>query len=179
MERWKTIEKFEEYEVSNKGRIRRVIMAKNNHKGKKELSQQTSKKGYKKVYLYKDGLKHCFSVHSLVLTTFNKPRPDKLQANHIDGNKANNSIENLEWVTASQNVLHSVENNLRNQHGSSVGSCILTEETVLKIVKMKKNGYGSGEISRELKVKKPTVQCILSGRTWGWLTGIEFGTSYR
>ena len=81
-------------------------------KTKKEMKTQISNKGYKKLNLYvpeistrKSGLK-CFYLHRLValfhLKTFNK----NLQINHKDGNKVNNTIENLEMVTASENALH-------------------------------------------------------------------------
>lgn len=68
--------------------------------------------GYPCVKLCKEGKLNHHTVHRLVALTF-IPNPKSLpQVNHKDGNKSNNHISNLEWCTASQNVIHSHKNNL-------------------------------------------------------------------
>jgi hypothetical protein len=62
--------------------------------------------GYLRVALYVDGRKINRTVHSLVAACFLGPRPDGRHVNHIDGNKANNRRENLEYVTPLENALH-------------------------------------------------------------------------
>lgn len=65
-----------------------------------------------------DGSQHAFSVHRLVALHF-LPNPDeKPQVNHKDGNRANNHLNNLEWVTGSENVMHS-RNVLKNKVNTS------------------------------------------------------------
>ena len=79
------------------------------------LIKTISTKGYHMVTLNKDGYKKSYPTHRLVAMTF-LPNPDnKPQVNHIDGNKANNSLSNLEWVTGSENVRHAVKMGLRDK----------------------------------------------------------------
>lgn len=65
-----------------------------------------------------DGKRHRYSVHRLILENF-KPveNMDKMQVNHIDGNKWNNKLSNLEWVTCSENNKHAHKIGLKSQKG--------------------------------------------------------------
>lgn len=98
---WKTIENFENYEISNKGNIR--------SKKNGLLKPQINKNGYKEILLYKKQpplktLVKSFRIHRLVLQTFNPiENSEKLQVNHIDNDRCNNNLDNLEWVTPMQN----------------------------------------------------------------------------
>lgn len=65
--------------------------------------------GYAYVTLFKDGVRKYPKVHRLVLTAFSGGDAPPLQVNHINGCKADNSLENLEWVTASRNRKHAFE----------------------------------------------------------------------
>lgn len=68
------------------------------------IYQRTNDKGYKIVRLRKDGQQKMYSVHQLVARTF-IPNPNKYtEVNHIDEDKSNNSISNLEWCTHQQNI---------------------------------------------------------------------------
>lgn len=98
-EAWRPVADFEDkYEVSDRGRVR------SNRTGH-VLAQQTSNSGYPSVYLWAHGKGHGRFVHRLMAEAFLAITPD-LQVNHIDGNKLNNSIENLEIVTPSENSIH-------------------------------------------------------------------------
>ena len=90
-------------EVSNMGRVR-------GRYGKMRTTF-VSRNGYKRVGL--KGGKITVAVHILVASAFCGQRQDGLWVNHIDGNKLNNCSQNLEWVTASQNVRHAIETGLR------------------------------------------------------------------
>lgn len=99
MEVWKKYPNDNRYEVSSLGRIR-------GQKGNILKGTQT-KDGYKKVGLYTNGKGKFKYIHRMVLETFlPNEKSDKLEVNHKDGNKENNSLENLEWVTSKENNLH-------------------------------------------------------------------------
>lgn len=111
---WKEISGYEGYfEVSNLGNFRskdRVIKYKSNgtrlYPGK-FLKTETIVEGYQRIVLMKEAIKKRYMCHRLVAQEF-VPNPDnKPYVNHINGNKADNRAENLEWVTQSENELHS------------------------------------------------------------------------
>lgn len=78
----------------------------------KEVSQQINKFGYMNVLLRKDGKQKQHKVHRLVAQAFILNPQNKEQVNHIDGNKLNNCVENLEWCTPSQNMKHCFNNKM-------------------------------------------------------------------
>ena len=94
------------YSVTQDGRIW-------SHINGKWLKPGDSGTGYKFVILYKDGIKTKCPVHRLVAKTFSDNPEGKLQVNHIDGDKTNNHINNLEWVNQSENNQHAWDIGLR------------------------------------------------------------------
>lgn len=97
-EQWKPIDGFPNYQVSNKGRVKNI-------KTGRVLKNVIDSHGYYVVNLGKGNMR---MVHRLIAQAF-LPNPDNLpQINHIDENKLNNDVSNLEWVTASQNIKHSI-----------------------------------------------------------------------
>ena len=110
MEKWSPIPNTN-YSVSSKGRVR-------NDKFNKIKANGNTTDGYYKVDLYSDGQRETKKIHRLVAEAF-IPNPNNLpQVNHIDGNKKNNDVNNLEWVNCSQNMLHAYENGLVKPHPS-------------------------------------------------------------
>ena len=100
METWKDIVGYEEkYQVSNIGRVR-------NRTTKKMLNKRIGTSGYYKVNLYSNKQVKTIEVHRLVAETFIEKSENKNEVNHIDGNKLNNNITNLEWVTHKENIEH-------------------------------------------------------------------------
>ena len=108
MEEWSPISDTH-YSVSSEGRIR------NDETGRIKALDKT-KDGYFKVDLYSEGKRESHRAHRLVAEAF-IPNPDrKPQINHIDGNKLNNNVENLEWVNNSENMMHAYQTGLATPH---------------------------------------------------------------
>ena len=107
MELWKDIEGYEGlYQVSNTGKVRSLRYR--NRDEIKELSLKPHSRGYLQIELHKDGMRKTFTVHRLVAKAFVEGYQEGKEVNHIDENKRNNTVDNLEWVSPSQNVLHSI-----------------------------------------------------------------------
>lgn len=110
---WKPIKDFENlYEVSNLGRVKSLPRIKINNRGKQLTKEKIMKphdfnNGYYKVPLTnKEHLKKYYLVHRLVAQSF-IPNPNNLpQVNHKDGDKSNNCVNNLEWITKEDNIKH-------------------------------------------------------------------------
>lgn len=116
METWKKIDGFTNYEVSNTGLVKSLGTGKSTcpeWNKERVLSIGHTKRGYTKVKLFIDGKRKYFSVHKLVALTFLIKGVDHTEVNHKDGNKSNNSVENLEWCTSSHNKHHAFRTGLR------------------------------------------------------------------
>lgn len=127
-EEWKKVSEFEDYEVSNLGRVRR---------GQKVLKPNTVL-GYYQVSLCKDGVRRNKRVHRLVCQAFLPNPDDKPTVNHIDHNGLNNTLENLEWATSSEQGLHSPppigKSEQRNINLNSFGSYRVKIKRTNKII---------------------------------------------
>lgn len=126
-ESWVDIAGYEgRYQVSSEGRIKsleRTVMRKNGKKqrvGQLILKTRLDIDGYPIVNLWSDGVQKTYKVHRIVAESL-VPNPENKQCvNHINGIKSDNRIENLEWVTYSENSLHAWENNLTTGRSKAV-----------------------------------------------------------
>lgn len=103
---WAVCTVNENYEISNLGNVRNV-------KTQKAISQGDNGHHYKNVCLYNKGKKKIHYVHRLVAQAFIPNPKNFTQVNHKDGNKNNNCVQNLEWVTCTENLNHAIKNGLR------------------------------------------------------------------
>lgn len=166
MEQWKVFKENPRYEISKSGKVRLT-------KTKKILSQRKNNRGYHMVTLSLNGEKRTYLVHRLVAMVFIPNPLNKEQVNHIDCNKSNNDISNLEWVTQSENMLHAYENDLRER---PIGRK-LKQETIDKMVAkrkgVKRGNYKAGRSvkafypdSMELYKEYPTI--VLAAKEFGY-----------
>lgn len=108
---WRLVQGFNgDYEISSHGRLRRSLTASTGQRGRLITHQQVCPKGkYLQYRMRLNGKKTARYIHRLVAEHFVPGFREGLQVNHIDGNKANNSADNLEWVTPQENIRHSCE----------------------------------------------------------------------
>lgn len=166
---WKPVVGYEgEYEVSNLGRIKskaRTII--HGHTGTRIIPEtirkiQTRSHGRKYVLLSN---KRPIAIHRAVAEAFIGPCPDGCNCNHIDGDPANNRVENLEWITHSENMKHAYRNGL-TPVGEKRGNSKLTNSTAASIKKMLRDGVRVFEVAKHFCLHKSTVQNIKNGSCW-------------
>ena len=166
IEEWKDVNGYEEYyQVSNFGRVKglnRYKKARNGSISKTKeriMAQTTTKKGYLKCKLSKENISKNIPVHRLVATSFLENIQNKPQINHIDGNKKNNNLNNLEWCTGKENVKHAIDKVLRKK----IPKAIITMENAREI---RKSNLSYFELIKIYGITKATIYDIKTNRTW-------------
>lgn len=160
MERWRSVPGFENfYEVSSYGRIRRASAKRGTWIGR-ILTPVLDTYGYPTVRLYSEtGVQRGRKVHSLVAKAFLGCAPSGFQVNHKDGNKKNNYIGNLEYVTVGENIRHSIRSGFRDTRGENNPQAKLTATKVRKIRELR--GKLSGKaLARCCNIAATTVSGI-------------------
>jgi hypothetical protein len=168
MEQWKPIPGYELlYEISDIGRMRRVADADAYPAGTFKTGT-IGRDGYVRVRLSKDGKERAFTVHSLVLSAFVGPRPAGHVVNHKDGKKANNHVDNLEYVTQQQNLEHARVTGLaRPARGIQTGNAKLNDSLVLAMVmEYATTPIGMEHLATKYKVDVSCVVRILARQSW-------------
>ena len=136
----------------------------------KKFLAQVIKKGYYYVCLHEKPLKLHVSkaVHRLVAEAFIENPYNKPQVNHIDGNKLNNDISNLEWVTARENTLHAHRNGLcGDNRGVKNPACVYSEDIVIRICELLNScKFTNKEIAIITETNEHLVANIRSGVSW-------------
>lgn len=175
IEEWRDIEGYVgRFKISNLGRVKsmeRSVSRKGNSTSiQKEMikKQRLTKYGYLTVYLsISKKYKHYF-VHRLVAKFFISDSPTKKHTvNHKNGIKTDNRVENLEWVTHSENLKHAFRMGLMCQKGENHANPKLNNKIVLKIFRSKKKAI---ELSSLYKISTSTVYNIKTGKGWSHLT---------
>ncbi|WDS60601.1 homing endonuclease [Bacillus phage BC-7] len=155
--KWYDIEGYPSYKVSNYGEIINMKTMK--------ILRKDKRKGYFSVRLSRDNVSKVFSVHRLVANAF-KGNPENLpQVNHIDGNKENNHIDNLEWCTREYNLKHQQDNGLVLK-GERNGMSKLTTSEVVSIIKLNDGIHSSKEVAEMYGCTMDNIRSIWNCKTW-------------
>lgn len=171
--KWKEVKGYEgRYIISNYGEVISLPRYKNN-KSKlqyvepKEILQYVNKNnGYIYVMLCKNGKQKNIRLHRLVAEAFIPNSENLLQINHIDGNKQNNKVNNLEWCNQSQNEIHAYKLGLiKNRNKIKVRQYDLDDNFIKEFESMK-------EASKETGVSISNIsQCINNKKKQGYSCG--------
>lgn len=149
---WRYIESYEDvYEVSNLGNVRRKYT-------NKQLSYNVHKTGYLNVHLSHAPRLSRPNIHRLVAEAFIPNPENKPQVNHIDEDKTNNRADNLEWVTAKENINHGTRTKRAGQAQSIKIKCLETGVIYDSLIDCaKKLNVDNGDLSRVIHGKRKSV----------------------
>ena len=153
MSKWETIPGYSDYQVSDAGQIRSVKFGRT-----MILKPSTAGAGYLVVDLCKNGKRKTCQIHRLVLAAFQGPCPDGKECNHKDGDKLNNRVENLKYVTRSENGLHAYRTGLSTPPGEK------------KVLQLTKDGQfiaeykSQSEASRRTEAYSQSISACCNGR---------------
>lgn len=161
---WKPVVGYEGlYEVSNDGRVRGVSRVRNGVKTSGMELRQNMSQRYLKVKLYKDGSHRTLVVHRLVAKAFIPNPENKPQVNHINGDRTDNSVTNLEWCTASENQKHAFRTGLKDPEDTA-------RATRKKVLQLDMNGNvirewrSLSDAARELGLQVSNISHCCKGR---------------
>lgn len=162
---FRKIHGYENYFVSSCGD---VLSLANREKKLKILQPMVTDEGYAYVYLYNAGGSKKVYIHHAVLYAWVGDRPKGYEGRHLDDDNKNNDYRNLAWGTHQQNM-----NDRRKNKGFSIGeksgSAKVTEEQVLEILNMYRNGKSSRDIGEQYKISHTQVLKIVKGKDWSHL----------
>lgn len=173
-ELWKDIEGYEGiYQISTLGRVKRLestLLYKGKYPRKwreKLLSQNTTNAGYKKCHISKDGKTKTPNIHRLVASAFIDNSLGLPCVNHLDGNKENNSADNLEWCSYKENTKHAIESGLMGVDGFENPSAKLDRNEVNRIKRLYRTGkFSQRKLSIVFGVSQNTIKNVVKGNTY-------------
>lgn len=178
---WKPIKNYEGlYEVSNNGRIRSVdrVVEFNTAYGKQErffkgkiISQHfDGKKNYLFVILSKNGKQKMRNVHRIVAENFISNPKNYPEVNHIDENKTNNNVGNLEWCDHKYNNNYGIKSFASKGERNAMNK--FSEETIKEIRSVyihRDKEFGLTPLSKKYGISLSHLCSIVKGRRWGWV----------
>lgn len=166
-EKWKSLPKSEYYYISNFGRAKstknkRILI----------LKQSIDTAGYLRVGMNHKSVTKAEKIHLMVLSAFVKKPFENAQVNHIDGDKLNNNLSNLEWLTAKQNMKHAYSKGLLGSlKGFDSPKCRLSKKEILAIFNSKKT---QKETAVKFDISHHHAWGIKNGIYWSEVTGKKY-----
>ncbi len=173
-ETWRPVVGFEaNYEVSNLARVRRSGVASRSGKGRgggaqigRIIAVSPNWGGYRSVMMWSNGKYYRRLVHVLVARAFLGEPPPKHEVNHLRGKGAGDGVDNLEYLTRSENIIHSYRAGLRKPASAKITSAVAEE-----IRRVHAEGeFGCRLLAKRYGIAKSQIQNIINGRAWVGVT---------
>ncbi len=182
MERWRQVCGFDgRYEVSSAGRVRsfvKPIMGGVKWLATPHFLNPKTDRGYLRVCLSCCNNYKTYSVARLVLTAFIGPCPEGMEGAHLNGDRGDNRIENLSWVTHTVNESHKSLHGTR-LFGSRICNSKLTEAQVEDIIARLRSGERGTALAKEYGVADSSISSIGLGQTWSHVNGARQTSTNR
>ena len=177
-EEWRTINDFPNYAVSSLGRVKRITRAPHTRPGKILLPKygEGRNREYLRVTLYKNGKRCLRFIHRIMLLEFVGPCPPGHNCNHEDGIKSRNVLDNIGWVTFSENSVHAVKTGLMKGKPCETNSMAKLKNEEVQIIKklLKEKVASKSSIAWMFRVSPTAIRDIEKGRRWGSLPESRF-----
>jgi len=159
---WKDIEGFNGiYQISNLGKVKSF---KNNQIN--ILKNYINNSGYPEVNLRKNKKKKHLTIHRLIAVYFIDNPNNLPEVNHLDGDKTNYSISNLEWSTHANNIQHAYDTGLQPLPlGEKNSAAKLTEKQVIEIRAIDLS-ISSAKVAKQYNIGKTAIKDIRARKTW-------------
>lgn len=139
------------------------IFSKTTYHGDGRLREVKPNINKKRGYLYARTSNKNHQIHRLVATHFMDNPSNKMYVNHRDGNKHNNHVNNLEWVTCKENTQHAIHNGLTKQMKKNEGNLKYTREQCRAVIKRSKQGMTHLEAGSIFNMPYSTVAHLVRG----------------
>lgn len=161
---YRTIPDFPNYRVNERGTVVSYARGK-----RRRLRIFRDGRGYPAVSIYRDGKERRVNVHRVVLETFVGPCPAGMETRHLDGNPANNRLDNLRYGTPAENQSDRIRHGTDGR-GERNGRAKLAEWQAVEALWLYENvTQNRAEIARRLGVGPTAVSRILTGESWAHL----------
>lgn len=177
---WVDVEEFDNYyQISNYGRLRskkRKIKSAIQSCGyrfntPRIMFPQNNGKGYLQYYVSFNNKRVMKYAHRLVAKYFLSNHLNHPEVNHIDGDKSNNNVKNLEWVTIQENQIHAVKNGL-SPSGENSKLAKLSKMQIIALRRLFRMNpkFNKLQIAKKLGVRDTTIHKIINNQRWKYLT---------
>lgn len=159
MESYINMESYDnKYQISNLGNVKSL------KRQEKIMKSSLDGCGYLRVSLYKNGKYYTHNIHRLIAIHFIPNPENHSSVNHINGNKLDNRVENLEWISHKDNILHAWNTGLcKPLTGKNNGMTKLTESDILAI---RSDNRPASQIAKDYNIHECSVSGIKTRRTW-------------
>lgn len=163
-ENWYDVKNFDgDYQISTFGRLKSL-----KHNEPIIIKPFLSQKGYLRVSLSKDNKPHQYFIHDLVGLAFIPNLDGKPEIDHIDGNKFNNHVKNLRWVTSAENHQYAVELGLKKSGTNRTSAKLNAEQIkyIREVYKPRDSKFGARALAKKFNVSLTTIRDIVHRRKY-------------
>lgn len=156
------------YEIDTLGNVYAMQKHKGLKAGRMNQPSKHKKTGYMYINLSKNKKATKYYLHCLVMSAFNPTNDKSLEINHEDGDKGNNALRNLTWMTHAENMIHArtIDGTWEDHRGENMGSAKLTDDDVRQIRRLWSGGMQQKEIAPMFGVSQVRISLIVRRKSW-------------